>query len=123
VSGGNENERGYLLALVDAILPLRQGGGNRPDALLADRGYDAEHLRASLSERGIEPRIVRRRKPGQGRGRDPQVTERWTIERTNSWLHAYRRVSTRWERRPEHYLGMAQLACALIICRRLQRAF
>jgi transposase len=94
-----------------------------PDALLADRGYDAEHLRTSLRERRIEPRIVRRRRRGQGRARDPQVPERWTIERTNAWLHNYRRVSTRWERRPELYLALVQLACALIICRRLEGAF
>jgi transposase len=124
VSGGNENERGYLLALVDAIPSLRgRGRGNRPDALLADRGYDAQHLRASLAARGIEPRIVRRRRPGEGRARDPQVRERWPIERTNAWLHAWRRLSTRYERRPELYLALVQLACALIINRFLERAF
>lgn len=123
LSGANENERGFLLGLVDAIPPLRGGGGNRPDVLLADRGYDAEHLRASVRERGIEARIVRRRRPHQGRARDPQVPQRWTIERTNAWLHNYRRVATRWERRPELYLAFVQLACALIICRRLEGAF
>jgi transposase len=126
VSGANENERGYLLALVDAIPRLRErahGAGNRPDALLADRGYDAEHLRDSLSERGIEPRIVRRRRPGQGRARDPQVRERWTIERTNAWLHSWRRVSVRYERRVELYLALVQLACALILTRYLDAAF
>jgi transposase len=123
LSGANENERGYLLALVDALPPLRAGHTNRPDALLADRGYDAEHLRESLRGRGIEPHIVRRRRPGQGRQRDPQARERWTIERTNAWLHNYRRITTRWERRPELYLALCQLACSLIICRRLQGAF
>jgi transposase len=123
VSGANENERGYLLPLVDAIPLLRTRGGgfdNRPDALLADRGYDAEHLRASLRERGIEPRIVRRRRPGQGRARDPQVRERWTIERTNAWLHAWRRVSVRYERRAELYLALVHLTCSLILCRYLE---
>jgi transposase len=123
VSGANENERGYLLPLVDALPRRRQRERSRPDALLADRGYDAEHLRASLRERGIEPRIVRRRPPGGGRRRDPQVPERWPIERTNAWLHNYRRVATRWERRPELYLALVQLACSLIICRRLEGAF
>jgi transposase len=102
---------------------LRPCGGNRPDALLADRGYDAEHLRASLRARGIEPRIVKRRRPGQGKARDPQVPQRWTIERTNAWLHNYRRIGTRWERRPELYLALVRLACSLIICRRLEGAF
>jgi transposase len=126
VSGANENERRYLLSLVDAIPLLRQREGeaiNRPDAVLADRGYDAEHLRDSLTERGIEPRIVRRRLPGRGRVRDPQVRERWTIERTNAWLHSFRRVSVRHERRAELYLALAQLACSLILCRYLEQSF
>lgn len=113
-----------MLSLVDAIPPLRgEGGGNRPDALLADRGYDAKHLRDELSERGIEPRIVRRRRPGEGRARDPQVPERWTIERTNAWLHAWRRISIRYERRAELYIALVQLACCVIIARCLEGAF
>jgi transposase len=123
LSAANENERGYLLALVDTIPPRRAGWRSRPDALLADRGYDAEHLRDALAQRGIDARIVRRRRPGQGRARDPQARERWPIERTNAWLHNYRRISTRWERRPELYLAFVQLACALIIIRRLQGTF
>lgn len=123
LSGANENERGYLLPLIDALPALRPNAGNRPDAVLADRGYDAEHLRQSLRERGIHARIVKRRRPGQGRSRDPQVPQRWTIERTNAWLHNYRRIAIRWERRPELYLALVQLACSLIICRRLEGAF
>jgi transposase len=123
VSAGNENERGYLIPLVDALPRLRPRAGNRPDALLADRGYDAKHLREQLRERGIDPRIVRRRRPGEGRAPDPQVPERWTIERTNAWLHNFRRIATRWERRSELYVSFVQLACSLIICRRLEGAF
>jgi transposase len=108
---------------LERIPPLRPGGGNRPDALLADRGYDAEHLRLALAERGIEPRIVRRRRPGEGRARDPQVPQRWTIERTNAWLHSLRRIAIRWERRAELYLALVRLGCALITCRRLEGAF
>jgi transposase len=77
----------------------------------------------ALRERGIEPRIVKRRRPGQGRARDPQVPQRWTIERTNAWLHNWRRIAVRYERRPELYLALVQLACAMIIGRCLEGAF
>lgn len=122
LSGANENERRFLLALVDAIPPLRRGG-NRPDRLLADRGYDSHALRAALAERGIAPAIGARRGRGRGGGADPQLRERWTIERTNAWLHSLRRIATRWERRAELYLALVRLACALITCRRLEGAF
>jgi transposase len=45
------------------------------------------------------------------------------IERTNAWLHNCRRVSIRYERRPELYLALVQLACCLIIGRCLEGAF
>jgi transposase len=126
VSAGNDNERRYLLALVDAIPSLRrreQGTCNRPDRLLADRGYDSNQLRAALAERGIEPSIPVRAGHGRGGQPDPQLAQRWTIERTNAWLHNWRRINTRWERRPELYQALLQLACSMIICRRLQGTF
>ena len=107
--------------------------GLRPRELRADRGYDTEALREQLRERSIEPRISRKRPRGQppppqarmiwrGRRRraktpDPLARERWPVERTNAWLHNWRRISTRWERRAELYLALLQLACSMIICR------
>jgi transposase len=126
VSPGNENERKQLLALVDAIPSLRRRGrqlDNRPDRLLADRGYDSNKLRSALAERGIEPSIPKRAGHGKGGQPDPQLAQRWTIERTNAWLHNWRRINTRYERRAELYQALLELACSMIICRRLQGAF
>jgi transposase len=109
---GNRHDRVHALATVDAVPRLR-----------ADRGYDADWFRQALRERGITPQIPHKQKPGSGRVRDQQARHRWPIERTNAWLHNYRRLTTRWERRPELYLAFAQLAASLIICRRLNDAF
>ena len=54
--------------------------------------------------------------------RDPNGRHRWPVERTNAWLHNWRRVSTRWERRPELYLALLQLACSMIIYRILEQS-
>ena len=134
LSAGNEHERWQLLPLVDQLLAQ----GLRPLQLWADRGYDAEALREQLRARAIEPVISKRRRPGQpaapdsrevwrGRKRypktpDPQARHRWPVERTNAWLHNWRRVSTRWERRPELYLALIQLACTMIIDRLLDNS-
>jgi transposase len=126
VAPGNRHDRVHALATIDAVPRLRvrrRGHENRPSSLLADRGYDADWLRDALRERGIRPLIPRKRKPGTGRIRDAQARHRWPIERTNAWLHNQRRLNTRWERRPELYLAFAQLAAALILCRRLNDAF
>ena len=119
------------MPLVDELLAR----GLRPLELWADRGYDGEALREQLRARAIEPRISRRRRAGEpapagstlvwrGRKRSPKTPDplgrqRWPIERTNAWLHNWRRVSTRWERRSELYLALLQLACSMILCRML----
>jgi transposase len=116
----------HALAAVDAVPGLRvrrRGRENRPTSLLADRGYDADWLRDALNERGIKPLIPQKQKRGTGRIRGAQARHRWPIERTNAWLHNQRRLNPRWERRPELYLAFAQLAAALILCRRLNDAF
>ena len=131
LSAGNENERRHLLPLLDALAQR----GIRPGELLADRGYDSAALEDELRERGITPRISKRRKPGQpipagtptrevwrGKKRrlrtpDPQARHRWPVERTNAWLRNRARVATRRDRRPETYEAFLQLATILILTR------
>ena len=137
VSAGNESELGYLLPLIDHAC----ADGRRPGEVWADRGYDANELRTALEQRGIQPLISRRRRAGDpipagthtreiwhGRKRyrklaDPNARHRWPVERTNAWLHNWRRISTRWERRPELYLALLQLGCSMIIQRQLGWSF
>jgi len=126
-----------LLPLVDELLAR----GLRPAELWADRGYDSKRLREELSARGIEPMISERRRKGEEaapeeiigevlRGhrkrvktRDPLGRKRWPVERTNSWLRNWRRVSTRWERRADLWLAVIQLAAAVTIYWRLEQSF
>src|SRR5204863_609242 len=129
VGAGNENERAHLLPLIDTL----RERGLLPAELWADRGYASTVLEHALRERAIEPRIRKPRRAGdpipegtsvrevwRGRRRrlktrDPHARHRWPVERTNSWLRAWRRVDTRWERRPEHWLAVIQIAAAVTI--------
>ena len=128
LSAGNENERRHLLPLVDAL--VREG--IRPGELWADRGYDAAALERALLERRIEPRISKRRRPGDPippgrevwrgsrraqRTSDPQARHRWPVERTNAWLKAKRRIATRRERKADNYLAFLHLGMILILAR------
>lgn len=99
----------------------------------ADRGYDSRTLEAALRERGIEPRISRRRRAGQpittgtptrevrrGRKRvyktpDPLARHRWPIERTNAWMRNRRRITTRRDHKPATYEAFLQLTMILIL--------
>jgi transposase len=44
---------------------------------------------------------------------------RWVVERGFAWLHAIKRLRTRYERRADIHLGLLELACALICYRQL----
>jgi transposase len=41
------------------------------------------------------------------------------VERTFAWLHQFRRLPIRWERRPDLHEAFLSLACALICWRQL----
>jgi transposase len=44
---------------------------------------------------------------------------RWKIERLFAWLHNFRRLVIRYERRAENYLGFVRLGCIVILLRHL----
>jgi transposase len=106
--------------LLDAVAATLPQGRRRQ--VLADRGYDAEAVRAGIRARGHEPRVSRRNRPGQGRKRDSLARERNPIERTFAWLSSMRRLATRWERSDDLYLAFLLLGCSILCWRRLSRS-
>jgi len=121
------------LPLLDTLIAR----GVHPGEVWADRGYDSAQLERRLRERGIRPRISKRRRAGEAlppgtptrevwRGRkrqlktpDPQARQRWPVERTNAWLKAKRRIATRRDRKADNYLAFLQLGMLLILARPL----
>ncbi|MCX5328446.1 MULTISPECIES: IS5 family transposase [unclassified Streptomyces] len=120
LTGGNRNDVTQLLPLLDKIPAVAGVVGRprrRPDMLFADRGYDHDKYRRLLRQRGIRPAIAERGQPhGTGLG-----TFRWVVERTISWLHGFRRLRIRWERRDDIHEAFLGLAVCLITHRHVQR--
>jgi len=118
ISGANLHDSQALEPLVMGIPPIRSCRGprrRRPAKLHGDKGYDYDHLRKWLRERGIVPRIARRGVESSARlGR-----HRWVVERTMSWLSGCRRLHRRYERKPEHFIGFTAIAVVFICLRRL----
>jgi len=105
--------------LVDAIPPVRGKRGRprkRPDRLLGDGAYHSRGHRRRLRERGISP-IIPYPKAGHGPGLGRQ---RWVVERTISWLHQYRRLRVRYERRTDIHEAFLKIAGCLICLKLLQ---
>ncbi|GGR06599.1 transposase [Deinococcus ruber] len=97
-------------------------GFDVPQRLIGDKAYDSDGLDADLAEIGIEMiapnRRNRKRKTQDGRPLR-RYKRRWKVERTIAWLQSFRRVRTRDEDKAQHVLGFVQLACILILLRRI----
>lgn len=118
ISAANRNDHLELEAVVDEVEPIAVPVGRprrRPGKLHADKGYDYSTCRKALRRRGITARIARRGIESAKRlGR-----HRYVIERTLEWVSRFRRLARRYERKAAHFLGFAQLACAMICYRRV----
>ena len=121
LTAGNVNDVTQTIGLVDRIPPVRGRRGRprrRPKRLLADGAYHSRRDRLALRARGIQPKIARPKTPhGSGLGR-----ERWVVERTLSWLHQYRRLRVRYERRDDIHEAFLAIAASLICFKALTRA-
>ncbi len=94
-----------------------------PERLIGDRAYDSDPLDAELAAQGIQmvsPHRRNRKKPKTQDGRVlRRYKRRWKVERLFAWLQNFRRLVTRWERKPQNFLGFVQLGCIIILLRRL----
>ncbi|MEU0936073.1 IS5 family transposase [Embleya sp. NPDC005971] len=119
-TGGNRNDVTQVLPLLAMVPHVRGRVGrprHRPDSLYGDRGYDHDKYRRLVWARGTKPMIARRGQPhGSGLGR-----VRWVVERTISWLHGFRRLRIRWERRDDIHEAFLGIAVCLITHRHVKR--
>jgi transposase len=120
-TAANQHDVTELLNLVNDV-PALAGKVGAPryrfDELYADRAYDSEDHRQALREVGIEPKIAKRNtEHGSGLG-----VFRWVVERTLSWLHQFRRLRLRYERRHDIHDAFLTIGCILICHRMLKTA-
>ena len=122
VTAANVNDGTQLLELIDAIPPVRGKVGaprRRPDAALADKAYHSIYREVMLHVKGIEP-LLPKRSADEDRGLGEL---RWVVERTISWLHQFRRLRVRYERRADIHQAFLSIGCILICFRTLPDAF
>ena len=94
-----------------------------PERLIYDRAADSDPLRDRLESRGIDlicPHRSNRVKPARQDGRKlRRYKHRYKIERLNSWIQNFRRLVVRYEYHATIFLGFVQLACMMIVMRKL----
>jgi transposase len=95
-------QAGALLALVE------------PEALIADKGYDADRFVESLTARAIE--VVIPPKSNRKVKRDCDFAlycERNIVERFFNMIKHFRAIATRYEKTAQNFLAGLHLVCAL----------
>jgi len=86
--------------------------------VVADKGYDSDEFRASLQARGITPCI-----PSRSNRKQPQpyskrsYRKRHVVENFFERIKNFRRVSTRYDKLAETFLGFVCLAATLVTLR------
>ena len=93
-----------------------------PKRMIGDKAYDSDPVdQRLLKEHGTEliaPHKANRKRPKTQDGRVlRRYKRRWKIERFFAWLYNFRRLVVRYEYYAENFLGMLQLACAIILLR------
>jgi len=91
--------------------PLFRMLSDKIEALLADRGYDADTIREAIADAGVEaviPAKVNRRNPAPHDARKYRL--RNLVERLFNKLKNWRRVATRYDKTRESYLGFVAIA-------------
>ncbi len=121
IAGANVPDAKLLDQTIRAIVLERpEPEPNYPQHLCLDKGYDNEDGWGACVDHDYEPHIalIRDQRPERPQRYKPR---RWVVERTLSWLSKLRGILIRWEKKAEYYLGMLQLACALLWFRRYHR--
>ena len=101
-----------MSALLQMVVP------DAPQNLIGDNAYDSDRLDAELRFYGIEviaPHRRNRRNSTQDGRRLKRYRRRWKIERLFAWLQNFRCLVVRYERHPENFVGILQLALSLIL--------
>jgi len=113
LTGGNVHDSQEFEDLLDELPKFSNPHGRpswKPDEIHADKGYDSLKCRFACFRRRIKERIARRgKKLGEKFGR-----YRWVVERSFAWIHRFRRLTVRYERRADIHMAFLFLAASFI---------
>lgn len=122
IDGANVHDAKLLEATINAIVVERPEPEEVEQHLCLDKGFDNPTGEDAAEEAGY---ITHIRRIGEEKknlhGHKRKKARRWVVERTLGWLQKCRALLVRYDKHWQNYLGLIQLACALLWYRRLHR--
>jgi putative transposase len=124
IDGANVHDTKLLDRTIEAIVVARpKPTKQQPQHLCLDKGYDNPTGRQTAAKHRYVPHIRRIGEDVEAAKRAKQYPDykprRWVVERTLAWLSKCRAILVRYDKNAFNYLGLIQLACALLWYRRL----
>lgn len=114
LAGANQVDFKLFGSTLDALVVSRPvPTPEHPQGMCLDKGYDYAEVYERVEQEGFTPHI---RYQGEGIvERKPEYSaRRWVVERTHSWMNRFRALLIRWQKGADSFLGLVQLACAII---------
>jgi putative transposase len=121
IAGANVHDSQLLEATLHAIVVERPDPEKHEQHLCLDKGYDNPTSRAAVASHQYTPHIRPIGEERTARRHKRHKPRRWVVERTLSWLSKCRGILVRYDKNWFNYLGLIQLACALLWYRRARR--
>jgi putative transposase len=123
VAGANVHDTKLLKETIESIVVERPEPSEKsPQHLCLDKGYDNPTGHRAVAEENYIGHI---RRIGEEKldekKRKRRKARRWVVERTHAWLSKCRAILIRYAKKSSNYLGIIQLACALLWYRRQHR--
>jgi len=123
IAGANVHDTKLLEATLKAIVVERpKPTKEKPQHLCLDKGYDNPTGHQAAADHEYTPHIRRIGEEKLDENKEKKYpARRWVVERTLAWLSKCRAILVRYDKKSQNYLGLLQLACALIWYRRKHR--
>jgi putative transposase len=123
IAGANVPDTKLLAQTLEAIVVERpEPTAEAPQHLCLDKGYDNPTGHQAAAEYHYTPHIRRiGEEKFDERRRKRYPARRWVVERTLAWLSKCRALLVRYDKHASNFLGLLQLACALLWLRRRAR--
>ena len=119
IDGANRHDCKMTKATIKSIPVKRPKPTKREKkGMCLDKGYDSDEVRDLVKAFGYTAHIRSRGEEAQAIKHEAGFkARRWVVERTHSWMNRFRRILTRWEKKPENYLALLHFVCAIITFR------
>jgi len=121
IAGANVHDAKLLASTLAVTVIERLDPSDVPQHLCLDKGYDNPTGQAACADAGYIPHIRRIGEEKLAGDAKRYPARRWVVERTLAWLSKCRAILIRYDKKPQNYQGLIQLACALLWYRRLHR--